>query len=249
MSVVRWGPALLACGILLAGCRNSGMRAYDRYELGAARGTVAAGVEAMGGLAAWGRIRAVRAKAVVTTYDQDGRAYVNRQTQVIDIRGGKISAEASTARGRWRATYTRGGKFSLIGAGALDGIKAGELREALAIVLHRVTGPFNLLVKVDRPVALAAVWFEGRNLTRVAVAGGEGRSVAYYFDDHSGLLDMITCGSERPGREGTVTLYTHQMLPNAIVFPRQIRIVKTGKHVLIGRRPVMEVEFSDVQVD
>jgi len=249
MSVVRWSPPLLVCVVLLTGCLDSQMRAYDRYELGAARGTVVAGVEALGGLDVWRRVGAIRVKAVVTTYAKDGRAYVNRQNQVIDIHGGRITAEASTPGGRWRATYTRGGRFSLTGAEALDGIGAGELREALGLVLHRVCGPFNLLANVDRPGAVARVWFEGRNLTRVAVSGGEARPVAYYFDDHSGLLHMMTCGSEKPGRDGTVTLYTYKMLPNGAVFPGKIRIVKTGRHVLIGRQMVMEVEFGDVQID
>lgn len=235
-------------GLVLCGCRPVGLKAYERYKLGEARETVAASVEAMGGLSVWKRIGEIRTSALMTIYDDGGRAYVNRQQQRIDVNGNSIVAKARTARGRWRATYRHGGRFSLSGAAALDQISPRKVRELLAIVLHRVRGPFNLLHNAEKPLTVKKVWANSQDMVRVGVTGGEAGIKAYYFDAADGLLRMVTAGTDIPGREGTVTLYTYQKLPDGIVFPSKIRVVRTGEHVLVGKIPVMEVEFSEVVV-
>lgn len=235
-------------GLVLCGCRPVGVKAYERYKLGEARETVAASVEAMGGLSVWKRIGEIRTSALMTIYDDGGRAYVNRQQQRIDVNGNSIVAKARTARGRWRATYRHGGRFSLSGAAALDQISPRKVRELLAIVLHRVRGPFNLIHNAEKPLTVKKVWANSQDMVRVGVTGGEAGIKAYYFDAADGLLRMVTAGTDIPGREGTVTLYTYQRLPDGIVFPSKIRVVRTGEHVLVGKIPVMEVEFSEVVV-
>jgi len=243
----RWGLVLWIGGVMLAGCGETGMRAYDRYQLGPARDTLAAGVEALGGLSAWRKVDVVRAETIVTVYSADDRQYVSRQTQWIDSDSGRIEAAGDTAIGRWRAVCTGPNKFSLSGANVLDQLTPEQLRQILPIILHRAAGPRNLLGKGEKPDEVSSVLVDGRELTRVAVHGGEAHAAAYYFDPTSGLLQMVTAGADRPGKEGTVTLYTYQILPDGLVFPKTIQVRRLGRYVLIGSPRMLDVEFSDVR--
>ena len=246
--IARFGVILLLGAFAVPGCRGDRIQAYSGYELGPARETVAASVETMGGLARWKRVGKIRADALVTIYDEQGQAHVNRQRHVIDIHGGVITATARTARGRWKATLRRGGRFTLRRAAALDRITPAQLREVLTILLHRVGGPLNLLGKTERVKSAEDIYLGGRSLVRVAVTGGAAMASAYYFETPGGLLHMVTAGADTPTRKGTVTLYDYQMLPNGLIFPKKIRVFQTGQHVLIGRMPVMEVEYCDVRI-
>lgn len=118
----------------------------------------------------------------------------------------------------------------------------------MALLLHRLVGPLNLLRGQENVGAVTNVLADGQDLVRVGVTGDRTMAIAYYFDPHGGLK-MVAGGSERPGRQGTVTLYTYQILPNGLVFPKKISLVRTGRHVLVGPSPVMEVEYSDVVTD
>ncbi len=254
MNIARLGVVFVLGGAMLAGCNSSGLRAYDRYELGPAREIVASSTEAIGGIAFWRSVGKVRTNVLMTIYDDQGQAYVNRQQQTINIRGGKITAEARASGSLWKAKYSRSGRFSLSGAEALDRITPQQLRQALSIVLHRVGGPLNLLGRAEQPRSAEKVYLDAQEFVRVAVTGDESNAVAYYFDPASGLLQMIASGTDRPGRPGTVSLYTYQKLPDEklpddMFFPAKIRVVRTGEHVLIGQVPVMEIEFSDVRID
>ena len=242
------GVILLLGAFAVPGCRGDRIQAYSGYELGPARETVAASVETMGGLARWKQVGKIRADALVTIYDEQGQAHVNRQRHVIDIHGGVITATAQTARGRWKATLRRGGRFTLRRAAALDRITPAQLREVLTILLHRVGGPLNLLGKTERVKSAEDIYLGGRSLVRVAVTGEAAMASAYYFETPGGLLHMVTAGADTPTRQGTVTLYDYQMLPNGLIFPKKIRVFQMGQHVLIGRMPVMEVEYCDVRI-
>ena len=237
--------ALAMVGTTIIGCGGRGLAAYDGYRLGEARETIVRGVEAIGVLQRWKGVREVRANALMTVYGEDGRPYVNRQAHRIDVNGRKIRATASTACGNWRARCSGRGKFSLKGRDALKEITPEELQEALSTILHRVCGPMNLL-KSEKAGETERVWLNSKDLVRVPVENSEIK--AYYFDASSGLLELVTCGSDRPGREGTVTLYAYQTLPGGVVFPKKISVVRTVEHVLIGGALVMEVEYSDVTI-
>jgi len=251
MNSVRAGNAVLFAVLVLAGCGGGRLEAYDRYRLGPARDTIAASVESMGGLEAWKKVGSIRAEALMTIYDDQGQMYVNRQKHVIDIHGRRITASATTARKRWTATYTGGGKghFSLRGADALDIMTPDKLREALAIILHRVGGPLNLLGRKEHVGGVTKVSVDGRNYLRVAVEGDKAMATAYYFDAADASLAMVSAGRAQPGQDGTVTLYEYQMLPNGMVFPARIRLVRVGQFVLVGQKPLMEVRFSNVRID
>ncbi len=249
MGIRRYMVALLVCMVMITGCQSSGLKAYDRYRLGSARDIIALSTESIGGIETWRKVHQVRAETLLTVYDEAGQAYVNRQVHLIDINGGKITAEAQTARGHWRARYHRSGRFSLRGAEALDQITAAQLRKILGIILHRVAGPLNLLGRTERPRNPENLWRNSKDLVRVVVTGDNTHAIAYYFDANTGLLQMLTSGTDTPGHEGTVSLYEYQMLPNGVVFPKKIRIVRTGEHILVSNRLLMEMEFSDVVIN
>ena len=58
-------------------------------------GVVADAIGSMGGLAAWRDVGQVSYDAVIAYYDEDGRGYVNRHRQVLDVRSWTLSSEAS----------------------------------------------------------------------------------------------------------------------------------------------------------
>jgi len=247
---------LLLLGLLSAiatsmavGCAPRGLKAYGKYNLGAAEPIVASAIESSGGLAAWRKLGQVRAVALMTVYDRKDQAYLNRQEHKIDMNRGRLSIEAITAKGTWRATYRRGGGFSLTGSDALEGMTPSQLRQAMRILLHRLSGPMNLLRKSETPGHVEHLTLDGKDLVKVSVTGPQPRPTAYYFDSKGGGLQMVSDGPEQPSQGGTVTIYSYQILPGGLVFPKKLTVVRTGDHVLVGRSKVMEVQYSDVQVN
>jgi len=242
-TVTPWAAA--ACGLLLAGCAAD---PYQRYELGAARPVVSQSIDMMGGLNRWPWARPIHAKALVTTYDSSGRARVNEQEQVIDLRGGTIRATARVPGGTWTAKVTDSGgaRFSADGFAATDEMASRELA-ALRTLLHRLRGPLNLLDAGERPVDAAPARLPGAELIRVPVEGGREGIAAYYFDAQTSVLRYAAAGDEAPGGDGTVTIYSYHLAPDGMAFPSEISIVKTGRHVLVGTQPVMEVQYRQVR--
>ena len=61
------------------------------------------------------------------------------------------------------------------------------------------------------------------------------------------MLKLVTAHADAPGKDGTVTLYTYRMNPNGMAFPAHLAVMKIGRHVLVGERPVLEVDFHRVE--
>ena len=241
--------AIAAAG-MLGGCGQRGLEAYHKYDLGESEPAVSAAVEFLGGIQAWNAVSSVSADAVMTLYDERGQAYVNSQLHRIDVNGGKLTIRAATPQEGWTAVYNRNrDSFWLFGASGLGRITRERLCDTMAILSHRLAGPLNLLGKDERPEDVSRVTIGGKDLVRVSVGGKKPEATAYYFSADGGELDMVTAGPEKPGEGGTVTTYTYHMLQDGMVFPKTIRVVKTGTYMLVGRSPVMEVEYSNVHIN
>lgn len=249
MRTARFSVGLLLAVALFAGCGGQGRAAYRKYNLGAAEPSVVAAIESAGGLAAWRKVGQIRASALMTIYSDGNRPYVNRQKHEIDIDGRSLTIQASAVKS-WRASYSAGwgGRFSLRNGAALGSLGSDDLRKTMALLLHRLVGPLNLLGGKEKVGPVSNVVVDGKGLVRVGVTGDTTLATAYYFDPNGGGLKIVTGGSEQPGGQGTVTIYEYQILPNGLVFPKRIRLVRTGRHVLVGSTPIMEVEYSDVTV-
>jgi len=247
MSLLRVAGAAAMGVAVLTGCQEADP--YGPFHLGPARDVVADCVDAMGGLRAWQGVGEVRAAAVATWYDASGRAFADRFRVRFDLRGGTVRAEGATPRGDWRAVVNDDGE--LTSAAGLDATIVGPQRtaETLAVLLHRVRGPLNLLGRRERVHAAGEVKVDGERMTRVSVDGDNRQAIAYYFDRQSNLLRMVSSGADAPGREGTVTLYQYAHGPDGRAFPSKVRLVRIGQHVLVGEEPVVEVAFSEVEID
>jgi hypothetical protein len=240
----RWFAAAFLCTVAV-GCASD---PYERYRLGPARQAVGGCIDMMGGLRRWESAGTIRARAVVTIYDASGKASVNEQEQVIDLRAGTLRASARVPNGRWVATVDDDGKCRIRTDGfTLDKDSEARLAAALGMLLHRLRGPLNLCGHGERPTAVEPVRLVGSDLVRVGVSGGGQDVVAYYFDAQTNLLRFVTAGADKPARDGTVTLYTYRMAPNGMAFPAKISVVRIGRHVLIGDEPVLEVEYHQVR--
>ncbi len=240
--------AILICGgLLVSGCGASDP--LDRYHLGEAKEIVGVCMDTMGGLRAWQKVRSVSASAVVSTYDEDGRACVNRYRLKIDFRADKVTARARTGYGRWRAVVSAGGKCKLSVSGrAGEEVNRRRLGLVLAMILHRVRGPLNLLGGDEHVVGAMPARLGGSDVVRVIVTGDTRYASAYYFDAGSGLLQFVTRGADAAGGNGTVTIYTYENLPSGMAFPRRLRVVKIGQRAMLSDTPVLDVEFDDITI-
>ncbi len=251
MKVARFGALILIGGLLLAGCQGEDLQLTAQPKLTTSNSTVKLGIQAMGGLETWKNIDKASADALVTFYNEQGQPYVNRQAHVINVHGRVIRAIGETSKGEWQARYSpetgwlwNRNTFAIKGGAKLDEITPGRLEGALTTLLHRVRGPLNLVGGDEMPGNSEKVWLNSQDLVRVPVENGSVK--AYYFGLISGLLQMVTEGGDEPGQPGTVTLYTYQILPNGVVFPKTIRVVEIGRHVLVSQAPILEVEYSNV---
>lgn len=236
-------------GLVASGCGQLGSGGYDRYDLGPARQVIIAAVEAIGGLEGWRGVAAVEAWALVTSYNQDGAASIWRQKQLIDLRGGKITAWAKAPQGRWKATVDDSGSCKVKARGfSADERFTSRLGEDLSTILHCARGPMNLLGRGEHALNLRCSKVEGHDVIRVGVLDDDGTPWAYYFDPTSNMLRFVTRGGDRPGEDGTFTTFEYMMTANGLGFPKRIRIVRIGEHILNGGKCVLEVEFSDVEV-
>ncbi len=250
-----WRGAIAAVVVLaLAGCSRpesqDSRQEMQLSHLGPARGVVLAAIDALGGQANWQQAGAIHAKATVTVVDPDGRAEISFQRQEIDVSAGRLSAVADAGSGQWRAVVNTRGDL-LWGTRRLP---RGEPRthliaESLAMLLRRVQGPFALVTGQVTCTSVTPARLEGRRVLRVAVDAPKTGETAYYFDEGTGLLAYVTAGSERPGDDGTVTMYRYAAVNGGATFPVTVRVVRTGKYVLLGSEAVLEAEFSSVRFD
>ncbi len=237
--------ALLICaGALTAGCSPTDPLA--KYRLGPAKKIVGVCMSTMGGLRRWETLGRVTADAVVSRYDTTGRAYVNRLKLDMDFRNDRIKAVAQTGTGGWSASSDKSGLCRLKASGGGKDVRAELIGEMLGKILHRASGPMNLLVGGERVKGAKPARIGGYDVIRVGASGGESGAAAYYFDATSGLLRYVTCGADSPGKGGTITIYEYVMQPNGMAFPQRIRIMEIGQRAMISRKPNLEIEFYNV---
>jgi hypothetical protein len=236
---------VLTSSLLLGGCSSD---PYARFNLGPAHDVVPASIDALGGLQAWQNAGKVHATAVVSFYQADGQADVNRLSVTFDYGAGVVEAQGQSPEGSWKATASRDGRYSIQGAPP-----KGDLKQELLLLLTRSAGPLNFVTTRTQVKAVAPTSVEGVAVVRVGVQDPNGQAVAYYFDAATNMLRFVTSGADAPGGEGTITVYppreSYVMLPNALAFPKSFRVNQIGQNVLLSDRPVLEVEFSKVTVE
>jgi len=212
------------------------------------RGPVADAIESLGGLTAWRKVRQVSYDAVVTLYDQSGQGYVNRHQQVLDMRRWTLTTKASRPRGSWHAVVSPDGECTLKAPpDVLGSATKARLSRCLPIVKHRLTGPFNLCATRERPGDRKKMRVDGIDVMRVSIEGDRRHAVAYYFDAISGHLRFVTTGDDRPDGRGTITIYSYGRHPDGMQFPSSIRVLRIGKHVLVGQEKVLEMDVKNVR--
>jgi len=245
MRQVVLAVTVLTAGLLLGGCSSD---PYAKFNLGPARDVVAGSIDALGGLTAWEGVGKVHATAVVSYYQANGQADIDRLTLTFDFDAGQVEAMGLTPEGCWKATVTRDGKCTIQGARSKDATS----RE-LGLLLSRSAGPLNFVTSKTKVKAVAKTRVEGVAVVRVGVDDPSGQVVAYYFDASTNMLRFVTGGADAPGGAGNITVYSpresYTMLPNGLAFPKAFRINKIGQDVLLSDKPVLEVEFSNVTVE
>jgi hypothetical protein len=244
MKSLQFSCLSVALSLLVTGCHPT----YDQAQLGPSRPTVQASVNSMGGLEAWNGVQEVRATALITTYDQ-GQPTIDRATLRLTLLPRKLQAAAPAGEGLWRATISQDGKcdFRTVGYTATPQERQ-RICQALAVLLNRMPGALNLVQTPQRVTGVTYLTVLDQKLVRVAVKDRTSDTKAYYFEQASKVLRFVTAGADKPGGEGTVTLYEYQRLPGGLSFPKSLRVVHLGTDVLIGDKPVLDAEFTNLKL-
>lgn len=245
MRTVRLGWVCLLGLVALAGC---GPTKHERgiALLGSANQIVTASIDNMGWSRPGAEIRSAHFTAIVTTYDEAGKSFTDRQEMAIDLVKVTITATGGTPQGTWTAQTDEAGQFEVkADKGVNVAVVTRRMAPTLLTLLRRIRGPYNLLGD-ERPRTVDSMRVAGQDVVRVSVGGDTRQAVAYYFDSASGILRYVTALADRPAAKGTVTDYQYQSLPNGVLFPSKIKVAHLGQFVLIGEKPICEVEISHV---
>lgn len=242
--------AILAIGGCTGAIEGGKTSAANRALCGEGYGSL----ESCGWIKAWQGLSAVRAKAVITIHQPGGQACVNTVDLTMDLPGGTLEASAHTATGDWHGRAGIDGKYTLSGEG-LPGEPARqqEIAQALTTILHRLRGPVNLLQGAERLGSLiSGTTVDGVGVIRRPVMERGAVDVrAYYFSKADRRLAFLTTGGDAPGQAGEVTVYEYQTLKSGLAFPSEIRLVRIGSNVLLGKEVadlLLEATFSDVRL-
>ena len=243
--------AIIVCLLLpLVGCASAPPLTYSNPNLGHrdARPVVVRSLNAMGGLDRLS-MYAYRVNATVTLYTPFDPPMIWQVRMQIDPVQRTIIAHAPTGAGQWQAAI-RGDQrsFEAQGFHQPTAQERKAICDMLQTVLHRVSGPLNLLVADEKAGRTTPTVVDGQDVLRVGVTGGHADIKAYYFDSQTSLLSFATAVSDAPNQPGTVTIYQWERTKGGIMFPQSIRMVNIGRHVLVGLEDVLEVDFDSVQL-
>jgi hypothetical protein len=215
-------------------------------QLGPARPIVTASIANLGWSRAGAEIETARFTVIVTTYDEAGKSFTDRQQMVVDLAKVTITTTGGTPQGTWTAGIDEKGQFDVQADKGVDTVAVQKRMDAtLRVLLRRIRGPYNILGD-RRSRTVESVRVAGQEVVRVSLGAGSPQAVAYYFDAATAILKYVTTGADRPAAKGTITDYQYQSLPNGVLFPSRIKMAHLGQFVLIGEKPILEVEISEV---
>ena len=249
MRMARLGLVWVFGGVLLAGCQDPA--AQMMQQLGPAGEVVTASMKNLGWFREGREAESVRFTAIVTTWDEQGKSFTDRQQMVLDLKKNTLTSAGSTPQGSWEAVAEYdGGQIDV----DVDGAKGVDVEEVatrmaptVATMLHRLRGPYNLFGGKERARSVEEALVAGRSVFRVAVGGDNRRAIAYYFDADTAMLRFVTAGADSPGKEGTITFHEYASMESGRAFPSLIRVTEIGTHVVLGATPVFEAEISEVE--
>ena len=215
-----------------------------------ARQAVMRVIDHYGGLGNLKNISTIRGYAVVTTYDPDGARRVRGQDITVRPRAGRLTATGQLPGGTWRAKVSLdgGAKVSARGGLRLSDRDAEQIADSLRLVLHRFRGPMNLLDGGEQADRVESVFVGGYPLRRVGVSGRDELVGAYYFEEATDELRMVTTGQDTHPRDGTVTIYENMRTIEGIVLPATLEVVNLGRDSFVGDRKILSVRFTGLRV-
>jgi hypothetical protein len=235
----------------MAGCASDPFAACPRGE---AKTAAIQSIQAMGGLANWAHVKSIRATAVVVSYSGSSGA-ITQQQHEYDLEHGTLTASGILPQGSWQATVHLDGKNSFDNDKTDKAIAPqdrAELIGAMLTCLRRSYGTLRLCRFGPGPYESAVdsdtATIFGTDYAHVLVKGGIEGIRAFYLDTQSYLPAHVTVGSDQSGHRGSVAQYRWTIQNGGIAFPSQIEVYSIGQDVLVGREPLLQVDFRDVTV-
>jgi hypothetical protein len=244
MRTVRLAWVCLLGLVVLAGCQPSQEGMID--QLGPASPIVSASIANLGWSRAASNVHTAHFTAIVTTYDETGKSFTDRQEMVVDLAEVSLASSGGTPQGAWKASIDNSGQCEVVADLGVDtGAVCKRMAPTLRGLLRRIRGPYNILGD-ERPLAVDPMRVAGHDVVRVSLGADTPHAVAYYFEASTALLKYVTTGADRAGGKGSITEYEYQSLPNGVLFPSRIKVAHLGQFVLVGEKPILEVEISNV---
>lgn len=256
MKLAKVAVVLALAAVLAGGCARKPEDPYEAFELGPGREIVVEAVNAIGGLEAWKNVNTIEADAIVTIYDAEGVPFVTAQELTVSPHGGAlklteswIAVDAPVGEGWWKVRVDADGDSRFRTSGVEPSAKQRRrITERLGVLLHRMRGPLNLLGRGEKVRTARKTTLAGVDVVRVGVSDGP-EATAYYFAADSGLLQFVTTGADKPGQDGTITVYDWKVLANGMAVPDRLRVHDIGDHVLIGDRLLLEAKLDKTRID
>ena len=195
----------------------------------------------------WDRLQVVSGRMILTLFDVRQQRYVLPGRIELHLQTHTIRADGVTPRGPWHITLVDRQGWKVLGDG-LSEIEYQRVGMALATVLHRFRGPWNLLSGIERPGEVSETSVGGESVLRVDVTQTPYTTEAYYFDPDLKRLRFVSADADTPGKDGTVTMYDWASFGDGLMLPTHMQARAIGDHVLLGDARVWDFELSDVQV-
>ena len=241
-SILTVSVILLTC---VAGCGIW----PSRKPVTAAEGVAKATADHYGGVERLRKISTISGTAVVRVYDGDV-AHIYGQEITIRPARGRITARGRRPGGTWRARVTLDGegRVNCRGGLRLSNREKTQIRQVLRFILHRVGGPMNLLGGRERAERVDRVFVAAYPMQRVVTTGRPALVSAYFFDETTNELRLVTTGDyEIPG-QGTVTIYTNARTGDGIMLPVALDVVDLGENSFVGRKKIFSVTLENLEV-
>jgi hypothetical protein len=237
-----------ALAVVLAGCAAD---PYVAVSSSGAKPATVKSIQAMGGLDNWKSVHRIHATAVVTDY-VDGTGVISQQQHEYDLDAGTLTASGELPQGLWKATVHLDGRgaFADSTAKAVTPEQRFRLVSSMLASLRRAYGTLRLSgfgpSPHERATSFGTATIFGTEYIRIGVAGGVEGVKAFYLDTQSYLPVYVTVGVDQAGGVGRIARYQWTMLNNGLAFPATIEVYDIGQDVLVGHKPVLEVDLRDI---
>ena len=198
-----------------------------------------------GGISNWSTIRKIKGIAIVSDYiTQPGKVTATQFKYIAKLTSNQIakSITVDEIKNDNPLRFTAFSKDETL-ASCLGEKDSEKLYKGFfALVCDQLTGALNLLPANISAKDISKVRIHGETFIRIANRATKG---AYYFDPKTSLLRFVTDGADKPGKLGTISIFTYKANAHQCELPESIEIRKIGDRVLLGNDQLFIIDLAN----